>query len=276
MKNVCLVELYEIIPNRLVFALYHLQVQIFQSRSVFGRCCYFNFAINYWSFKIKHVHYLVSWFASYRVSHEQKMNWHNILHLDSKYTVYSGYQGTWILLKMFKVFWQCFLEDFKFVFIHGFDDELLVVREKEKRAWLTLRFSSVESLVSVSLGAQRQLDHVFVNIVHFSDLVENQRGILKDCDFFVDCQNSLSTEIFKSLLLYLLRTHAECTFTAFQKLSNCTIFTNLVCNKVFIFCLVPHFRVLNFNTIKSLDSEFNALSIIFLFDLDTWEPLDAL
>jgi hypothetical protein len=154
-----------------------------------------------------------------------------------------------------EVIWQCFFKDLEFVIVHGFNNEFLVVRKEEERSRLALRLSSIESLVSVPFSAQRVLDNVFVNIVHFSELLEDKRCVLKDGDFFIDRQDGLSTNLLLFLFLQLIRSHANCSFGSLQKLNNNSFISNiLVSNKVFVFGLVPHFRILDFDAVQSLNS----------------------
>jgi hypothetical protein len=60
------------------------------------------------------------------------MNWHDILHLDSIDAVDPCNHRFRVLTEKFYVLWQAVNEDRKLSIVHCFDQEALVVREKEK------------------------------------------------------------------------------------------------------------------------------------------------
>ena len=65
------------------------------------------------------------------------------------------------------------------------------MRKAEEATRLALRFSGLEHLISVSFGTERIFDLVFVDRVHFTNLLELFWGILVNSYLLIDCKHSL-------------------------------------------------------------------------------------
>lgn len=87
-----------------------------------------------------------------RVRHYKQVHCGNVFHLNFEHSINTSYQTIWVVFQVLEVFWQNLEIDIQFMLIHGFDDEFVVVREKEEAARFSLTFTSFKYLIPIEFG----------------------------------------------------------------------------------------------------------------------------
>ena len=190
------------------------------------------------------------------VRHQKQVHWHDVFHLDAEHAINSRNNTVRIILEMLKVRRQCFKEDLDLVFIHGLDDELLVVREEEKAAGFALGLAGLERLVPVALGRERELNLMLVNVVHLSDLLELQGRVFVYGHLLVNGQHGCN----RSGLIFKLR--CVCIFLFRLPF----LLNESVTYKVLELRFVPFFWILDFNPVEPTNAHLVKACLLHLFE----------
>ena len=99
--------------------------------------------------------------------------------------------GLGVGVDMHEIIQEQFLKSTEITKGHGFDQKVVIMRKEEEATRLALRFSGLEHLVSIPFGTERVFDLVFVDRVHFTNLLELFGGILVNGYLLIDCKHSL-------------------------------------------------------------------------------------
>lgn len=129
------------------------------------------------------------------------------------------------------------------------------MRKEEEATRLALRFSGLEHLVSVPFGTERVFDLVFVDRVHFTNLLELFGGILVNGYLLIDSKHSLISGPILHIISGRLR--------LFWSLLDIVSLDELVLHKVLIPCFIPLLGILNLDSVQSADSH-QLVALFFL------------
>lgn len=161
------------------------QVLIFQDFRVF-MVLPFGLPIECAPFKVKNVLNVCGIITLDGIAHEYKVDRHYVFHLHSEYTIYPGKDRLWVVPQVVIIVFKHTLEGFKFTLSHSFDDELFIVREEEKAAGFTLRFTSFEDHFTVSVRGEGVYDVFLGNAILFPQNLEDVTSNLIDLYCFID------------------------------------------------------------------------------------------
>ena len=241
MLDITFDELHKVIIFSLALFLDSLQIDIFQCRSVLGLFGDKHISVDDGALQVEDIQNVLGRPRNLDgIGHEQQIDRHNILHLYLEDSVDPGNETVRIGLQVSKVLREGLQKHFKFIISHGFDNEFIVVAEEEERARFTLTFTSFEDLISIPFGRERELDFLFVDLVHFSQLLKLLWSVLKDGYFLVDSKHGLVLSgIFRNCF-----DGAVLTRDWFLVLLN-----ELIIDEVLLLSLIPLLRILDLDTV---------------------------
>lgn len=194
----------------------------------------------------------------YCVGHDEQVHWNYVLLQHLIHTINPRNDAIWMILQMVVVLRKGFEEDFQFIVVHGLNNELLVMREKEEAARFALRLAGLEHLVAVEFGRQRVLDLIAIDVVDFPDFLELFGCVFVNGYFLVNGQegwlhHATLTKLLRNLFLFLL----------FLLLLNI-----LIGDEVLKLGFVPLLWVLDLDPIESAHAHhITVLLVYFLFKL---------
>ena len=129
--------------------------------------------------------------TSHGVLHHDKFNGLLVLHSHRVDTVDSGKETVVMARDVGKVWLLNALEGVEVTVSHGLDNELLISREEEKAATLTLRLTSFKDHLTVGSGVERLFQDRVVVAILLAKESKDVRSVLSDLDIFIDHQQVL-------------------------------------------------------------------------------------
>ena len=120
------------------------------------------------------------------------------------------------------------------------------MRKEKETSRLALTLSCLKHLISISLCREWKLDLILINMIHFSNLLELLWSIFKNSHFFINGQHCL---VSRCILI-----HGTIDLYWFLSFVFLVILDKSIFNEVIVFCFVPLFRVLDFDTVETADT----------------------